>query len=166
MLWTIESWDASSVRLTNYDIADICLFAEAEKCFLSKLDGKILKEHIIDHPFLCENILTLSSSQQTVILWANLNHFSSGKKPSSLAYVNEQASVFLCCSCEKAQYDPACYWDRELVLLFRQQPIPKTQVFPALPVLPHLNAGQGCLMQWMFWWGGCCLEYHAWKMIS
>lgn len=55
---SIESLDASSAELTNYDIANICLFAEVEKYFLSKLDGEILKEHIIDHPYLCENILT------------------------------------------------------------------------------------------------------------
>lgn len=57
---SIESLDASTVELTNYDIANICLFAEVEKCFLSKLEEntEILKEHIINHPYLCENILT------------------------------------------------------------------------------------------------------------
>lgn len=55
---SIEILDASTVELTNYNIANICLFVEVEKCFLSKLDGEILKERIIDHPYLCENILT------------------------------------------------------------------------------------------------------------
>lgn len=53
-----ESLDASSAELTNYEIANICLFGEVEKCFLSKLDGEILKEPMIDRPYLCENILT------------------------------------------------------------------------------------------------------------
>lgn len=42
---SFELLDASSVELTNYDIANICLFAEVEKCLPSKLDGKILKGH-------------------------------------------------------------------------------------------------------------------------
>lgn len=52
---TIESSDASAIEITNYDVANICLFAEVEK-ILSKLEenAEFLKEHIIDHPYLCE----------------------------------------------------------------------------------------------------------------
>lgn len=38
-----------------------------------------------------------------------------------------KASVFLCCTSEKAQYALVWSWDRELVPLFKKQPIPKTQ---------------------------------------
>lgn len=52
----IESLDASAIEITNYDIANICLFAEVEKYFLLKLEENtgVLKKHIIDHPCLCE----------------------------------------------------------------------------------------------------------------
>lgn len=53
---SIESLDASAIEIINYDTANICLFAEVEKYFLSKLEEntEILKKHVIDHPYLCE----------------------------------------------------------------------------------------------------------------